>query len=60
MTELRYMITFDKRIVAVDMDLQTALILSEALAEKFYESMKYGANIVISVFDYGEVIDETD
>lgn len=47
MTELRYTMEFDGRIVAADMDLQTALILAEAFAEKFCEDMRRGARIVL-------------
>lgn len=47
MTELRYTMEFDGRVVAADMDLQTALILVEAFAEKFCEDMERGVRIVL-------------
>lgn len=47
MTELRYTMEFDGRIVAADMDLQTALILAESFAEKFCEDMKRGVRIIL-------------
>ena len=47
MEDFRYTLEFDGRICATDMDLQTALILAEALAQKFYECINYGAKIVI-------------
>ena len=52
MTELRYTLEFDGRICATDMDLQTALILAESLAEKFYESMRYGAKIFLYAMNH--------
>ena len=47
MTEKRYTMEFDGRIVAAAMDLQTALILAEAFAEKYYDDMDRGAKIDI-------------
>ena len=52
MTELRYTLEFDGSICATDMDLQAALILAESLAEKFYESMRYGAKIVLYAMNH--------
>ena len=47
MADFRYTLEFDDRICATDMDLQTALILAEALAQKLYGCINYGAKIVI-------------
>lgn len=60
MIEVRYSVLFDKDIVAKDMDLETALILINGLANKYHNSMIGGSVISLMVDDRSLICEVLD
>lgn len=55
MIEKRYMVKFRGEIVAHGMNIDTAILLIEALAEKYYRDMEMGATISLRDESHTEV-----